>query len=55
MRSNFRTMNALLARPRVTPDPQQAAELERRRQKLEYRPEFGFHRDQRQERRRHES
>ena len=29
-------------RPRVTPDPEQAAALERRRAELDYRPENGF-------------
>jgi hypothetical protein len=38
-------------RPRVTPDPQRAAELERRISELAYNPENGFHRDQRQGRR----
>ena len=33
-------------RPRVTPDPQQAAELQRRMSALAYCPENGFHRDQ---------
>ena len=37
-------------RPRVTPDPQQAAALERRRAELDYRPENGFLFDRVQER-----
>ncbi|HEX4973625.1 MAG TPA: hypothetical protein VFV69_21470 [Steroidobacteraceae bacterium] len=37
-----------VVRPRVTPDPQHAAELERRFSELAYSPENGFHRDQRQ-------
>lgn len=32
-------------RPRVTPDPERAAELQRRIEALQYRPETGFHRD----------
>jgi hypothetical protein len=32
-------------RPRVTPDPERAAELQRRIEALKYRPETGFHRD----------
>jgi hypothetical protein len=32
-------------RPRVTPDPERAAELQRRIEALQYRPEIGFHRD----------
>jgi hypothetical protein len=42
----FRTKGeALPVRPRVTPDPQRAAELQRRIEALQYRPETGFHRD----------
>ena len=37
-------------RPRVTPDPHHAAELERRMNALEYSPENGFHRDRSQDR-----
>lgn len=37
-------------RPRVTPDPNQAAELERRFNSLAYYPENGFHRDRTQDR-----
>jgi hypothetical protein len=39
-----------LVRPRVTPDPGQAAELERRINSLAYYPENGFHRDRMQDR-----
>jgi hypothetical protein len=39
-----------VVRPRVTPDPQHAAELQRRFSELAYSPENGFHRDQRQTR-----
>nr|MBO2488090.1 hypothetical protein [Gammaproteobacteria bacterium] len=39
-----------VVRPRVTPDPNQAAELERRINSLAYYPENGFHRDRMQER-----
>jgi len=37
-----------IVRPRVTPDPLHAAELQRRFSELAYSPENGFHRDQRQ-------
>lgn len=37
--------DALPVRPRVTPDPERAAELQRRIDALQYRPETGFHRD----------
>lgn len=37
--------DALPVRPRVTPDPERAAELQRRIDALQYRPEVGFHRD----------
>ena len=37
-------------RPRVTPDPDRAAELERRFNSLAYYPENGFHRDRMQDR-----
>jgi hypothetical protein len=40
-----------VVRPRVTPDPQHAAELEKRLRELAYHPENGFHRDQQQDRR----
>lgn len=42
--------NSSIMRPRVTPDPQRAAELERRMSALDYCPENGFHRDRRQSR-----
>ncbi len=47
----LREARSSLVRPRVTPDPQHAAELEKRFSQLEYSPENGFHRDQRQDRR----
>lgn len=37
--------DAFAMRPRVTPDPERAAELQRRIDALQYRPEIGFHRD----------
>jgi hypothetical protein len=37
--------DAMPMRPRVTPDPERAAELQRRIEALQYRPEVGFHRD----------
>lgn len=37
--------DSLPVRPRVTPDPARAAELQRRIEALQYRPETGFHRD----------
>jgi hypothetical protein len=47
----FRTKgDAMPVRPRVTPDPQRAAELQRRIEALQYRPETGFHRDRLQAR-----
>lgn len=39
-----------VVRPRVTPDPDAAAQLERRMSELAYHPENGFHRDRRQSR-----
>jgi hypothetical protein len=47
----LREMSSSIVRPRVTPDPQRAAELEKRFSELAYSPENGFHRDQRQDRR----
>jgi len=38
-------LDSLPMRPRVTPDPERAAELQRRMEALQYRPETGFHRD----------
>ena len=40
-----------VVRPRVTPDPEAAAQLERRISELAYHPENGFHRDHQQSRR----
>lgn len=40
------------ARPRVTPDPDQAAQLQRKMDALNYCPANGFHRDLRQDRQR---
>jgi len=37
-------------RPRITPDPNQAAELLRRMAELAYHPENGFHKDMTQRR-----
>lgn len=37
-------------RPRITPDPSQAAELLRRMAELAYHPENGFHKDMTQRR-----
>lgn len=42
--------DVLEVRPRVTPDPGAAAALEQRFGELDYSPENGFIRDQRQER-----
>ena len=47
----LRDLSSSVVRPRVTPDPQHAAELEKRFSELSYSPENGFHRDQRQDRR----
>jgi hypothetical protein len=41
---------AVPVRPRVTPDPERAAELQRRIEAVQYRPETGFHRDRLQAR-----
>lgn len=46
----LRQSRASVLRPRVTPDPDQAAELQRKMSELAYHPENGFHRDQRQDR-----
>ena len=48
MMFRLREMPLSVVRPRVTPDPQHAAELARRFSELDYNPENGFHRDQRQ-------
>jgi hypothetical protein len=37
-----------MARPRITPDPNQLEALQRRLSALNYQPMNGFHRDQRQ-------
>lgn len=37
--------DSLPVRPRVTPDPERAAELQRRMDALQYKPETSFHRD----------
>ncbi len=47
----LRETSSSIVRPRVTPDPQRAAELEKRFNELAYSPENGFHRDQQQNRR----
>lgn len=41
--------DVLQPRPRVKPDPQQTAELERRCAAINYEPEIGFIKDHRQE------
>jgi hypothetical protein len=46
----LRDQPSSIVRPRVTPDPLHAAELEKRISELAYSPENGFHRDQRQHR-----
>jgi hypothetical protein len=48
MMFRLRELPPSVVRPRVTPDPQHAAELERRFSELAYSPENGFHRDQQQ-------
>jgi hypothetical protein len=47
----LRDAQTSIVRPRVTPDPQRAAELEKRFSELAYCPETGFHRDRQQPRR----
>ena len=47
----LREVPTSIVRPRVTPDPQHAAELAKRFSELAYSPENGFHRDQQQHRR----
>jgi len=42
--------NSSVVRPRITPDPGQAAALERKMQSLSYHPQNGFHRDRAQDR-----
>ena len=51
MLSRLRDLPPSIVRPRVTPDPERAADLEKRFSELAYSPENGFHRDQRQHRR----
>ena len=51
MLCRLRDLPSSIVRPRVTPDPQHAAELAKRFSELHYCPENGFHRDQRQDRR----
>lgn len=47
----LRDLPTSIVRPRVTPDPERAAELEKRFSELAYSPETGFHRDRQQHRR----
>ena len=47
----LRNTASSMVRPRVTPDPERAAELAKRFNELAYNPENGFHRDQQQHRR----
>jgi hypothetical protein len=46
----LRSAETPVVRPRVTPDPQRAAELQRRIDAMRYHPENGFHRDRLQRR-----
>lgn len=46
----MRVLKLIAISPRVTPDPERAAELQRRIDALQYRPETGFHRDRLQSR-----
>jgi hypothetical protein len=46
----YKCAETAVMRPRVTPDPAQAAELLRRMSSLSYSPENGFHRDRAQSR-----
>jgi hypothetical protein len=46
----YKPAEMAVMRPRVTPDPAQAAELLRRMSSLSYSPENGFHRDRAQSR-----
>jgi hypothetical protein len=50
MMLKLKTMSPAIMRPRVTPDPDHAAELQRRMKSLAYYPENGFHRDRSQDR-----
>jgi hypothetical protein len=47
----FKPFEMSVMRPRVTPDPAHAAELQRRMSAMSYSPENGFHRDRAQHRR----
>lgn len=47
---SIKTAPTPMQRPRVTPDPGQAAALELKRRALSYHPQNGFHRDQAQHR-----
>lgn len=44
----LKSSGSSFVRPRVTPDPDQAASLERKMSALSYSPTNGFHRDVRQ-------
>jgi hypothetical protein len=44
----FRGKDAIVHRPKITPDPSQVAALQRRFEELSYQPQNGFHRDLRQ-------
>lgn len=48
MMFKLKSSESTLMRPRVTPDPDQAASLERKMNALSYCPTNGFHRDSRQ-------
>jgi hypothetical protein len=48
----LKSAESSFVRPRVTPDPDQAAQLQRKIQALSYHPSNGFHRDMRQDRQR---
>jgi hypothetical protein len=50
MMFKLREAPATIVRPRVTPDPNHAAELQRRISALAYVPQNGFHRDHHQRR-----
>jgi hypothetical protein len=46
----FRGKDAIVHRPKITPDPSQVEALQRRFRELSYQPQNGFHRDLRQDR-----
>jgi hypothetical protein len=50
IKPSAKSLAASLERPRITPDPSQAAALERKFQSLNYHPQNGFHRDRAQDR-----